>query len=114
MFDLFSTNNAWGWLCFFAAHLIRNCGISEREVEMSIIHESMRAEEYNFAKTHLDCNHPEWRSRYMSDSQCIMITNGWFYYFDKASEVWTCHALPGTHLEPEAFAEGLDYWLARA
>lgn len=95
-FDLKSNNNCWGWLCYFAAHLYRNCGIEAGKVEEAVVLESDRA---------------KYKVGFQSDNQCIMSGNGWFYSFNKIDESWTCDAEPGVILVPEMFQEGFEHWV---
>lgn len=82
-YDLSSTNNPWGWLVMFVTFLIDN---HNENAFVSAMRESNLAHEYDY-QDRLGwkegyTSHPEWKERYMSDNQCVMIGNRWFYLFD--------------------------------
>ena len=81
--DVYSTNNWYGWLHMFLAHLLVNCGVAWCDLvgianrEFSQASEYYYQDHYGWRKEYV--NHPEWKERYMSDNQCIMLVNRYFF-----------------------------------
>lgn len=98
LYDMTSTNNCWGWLCYFAAYLYRSCGIPAAEVEQAVLLESDKA---------------KFKMGFQSDNQCIMAGNNWFYRFHRLDETWECDADPGVKMGPEIFQKYFEYWVDR-
>ena len=111
MQGLWSTNNAWGWLCYFAAHLIKNCGIERKDVIAAVLRESDAAMKYWWQDQHGWTegyeNHPEWKRVYMSDNQCIMMSNKWFYLTDEKNQYFIVPELTGK-LDVSEFWDGVE------
>ena len=67
--NLLSSNNHAGWAHYVLAHLLEHCSLSSVEAAMQ------RLEELS-----IEAMCAEGHTGNLSDIQCIMVSNKWFYY----------------------------------
>lgn len=111
MLDFRSTNNWYGWLFYFAAHLITACGVSRDKLFLVLNREYNDAHNY-YVVTNV-MNH--YCSKYMSDNQCIMLSHRWFFSVSESGLIRAWPHNPTVVGEREVWNENaLNYWIEQA
>ena len=97
--ELHNTNKPIPWVHYYAAHLIKRCGIAQDQVAETIARESDHA--FKFKENREVVN-------YISDNQVIMLTNKWHFKLDQDGHFHVADEWPFVLADAV-----IDFWLAR-